>query len=169
MIGIQSAGTLVGAAKTLNFVGTGNSISTNGETINIEISGGGGGGGSAGSAGSGNTPPTDPPQGNDAGTSNSSKGAGGGGATSAGAGVNTGCFSNVAGAGGAGAPKLKIKNQPLRRLASNFLIGGVIIKKPHGLKNQINYVGLSGQVSVISSGPSNAYSGRASLGLCDLR
>ena len=45
MIGIQSAGTLVGAAKTLNFVGTGNSISTNGETINIEISGGGGGGG----------------------------------------------------------------------------------------------------------------------------
>ena len=45
MIGIQSAGTLVGAAKTLNFVGTGNSISANGETINIEISGGGGGGG----------------------------------------------------------------------------------------------------------------------------
>ena len=45
MIGIQSAGTLVGAAKTLNFVGTGNSISTDGETINIEISGGGGGGG----------------------------------------------------------------------------------------------------------------------------
>ena len=45
MIGIQSAGTLVGAAKTLNFVGTGNSISANGETINIEIAGGGGGGG----------------------------------------------------------------------------------------------------------------------------
>ena len=44
-IGIQSAGTLVGAAKTLNFVGTGNSISANGETINIEIAGGGGGGG----------------------------------------------------------------------------------------------------------------------------
>ena len=45
MIGIQSAGTLVGAAKTLNFVGTGNSISADGDTINIEISGGGGGGG----------------------------------------------------------------------------------------------------------------------------
>ena len=45
MIGIQSAGTLVGAAKTLNFVGTGNSISADGDTISIEIAGGGGGGG----------------------------------------------------------------------------------------------------------------------------
>jgi len=44
MVGIQSAGTLVGAAKTLNFVGTGNLVTTDGETINVEISGGGGGG-----------------------------------------------------------------------------------------------------------------------------
>jgi hypothetical protein len=44
MIGIQSAGTLVGAAKTLNFVGNGNLVTTDGETINVEISGGGGGG-----------------------------------------------------------------------------------------------------------------------------
>ena len=44
MVGIQSAGTLVGAAKTLNFVGTGNTFAVNGETIDISISGGGGGG-----------------------------------------------------------------------------------------------------------------------------
>ena len=44
-IGISSGGTVVGAAKTLNFIGDGNLISTNGETINIEISSGGGGGG----------------------------------------------------------------------------------------------------------------------------
>jgi len=45
MIGIQSAGVNVGAAKTLNFVGTGNTFAVNGETIDISISGGGGGGG----------------------------------------------------------------------------------------------------------------------------
>ena len=45
MVGIQSAGTLVGAAKTLNFVGTGNTFAVNGDTIDISISGGGGGGG----------------------------------------------------------------------------------------------------------------------------
>ena len=44
MVGIQSAGTLVGAAKTLNFVGTGNTFAVNGDTIDISISGGGGGG-----------------------------------------------------------------------------------------------------------------------------
>jgi len=43
-IGIQSAGTVVGAAKTLNFVGTGNTFSMNGDTVDISISGGGGGG-----------------------------------------------------------------------------------------------------------------------------
>jgi len=44
-IGIQSAGTVVGTAKTLNFVGTGNTFRVDGETIDISISGGGGGGG----------------------------------------------------------------------------------------------------------------------------
>lgn len=47
-IGIQSAGTLVGNVNTLNFVGTGNSISLNGGTIDVSISGGG-------SAGAGGT------------------------------------------------------------------------------------------------------------------
>jgi len=43
-IGIQSAGTVVGTAKTLNFVGTGNTFAVNGETIDVSIAGGGGGG-----------------------------------------------------------------------------------------------------------------------------
>ena len=44
-IGIQSAGTSVGAAKTLNFVGTGNTFLDNGDgTIDVAISGSGGGG-----------------------------------------------------------------------------------------------------------------------------
>lgn len=46
-IGIQSAGTLVGYAKTLNFVGAGNTFLQNGDTIDISISGGGGGGGAS--------------------------------------------------------------------------------------------------------------------------
>jgi len=50
MVGIQSAGTLVGAAKTLNFVGTGNTFAVNGDTIDISISGGSGGGGGLGTA-----------------------------------------------------------------------------------------------------------------------
>ena len=45
MIGISSGGTAVGAAKTLNFVGTGNTFAMDGDTVNISISGGGGGGG----------------------------------------------------------------------------------------------------------------------------
>ena len=44
-IGIQSAGTVVGAAKTLNFIGTGNTFAMNGSTVDISIAGGGGGGG----------------------------------------------------------------------------------------------------------------------------
>jgi hypothetical protein len=44
-IGIQSAGTVIGAATTLNFVGTGNTFAVNGNTIDISIAGGGGGGG----------------------------------------------------------------------------------------------------------------------------
>ena len=44
-IGIQSAGTVVGAAKTLNFIGTGNTFLDNGNgTIDVSISGSGGGG-----------------------------------------------------------------------------------------------------------------------------
>ena len=44
-IGIQSGGTVVGAAKTLNFIGTGNTFVMNGDTVDISISGGSGGGG----------------------------------------------------------------------------------------------------------------------------
>ena len=44
-VGIQSGGTVVGAAKTLNFIGTGNTFVMNGDTVDISISGGSGGGG----------------------------------------------------------------------------------------------------------------------------
>ena len=48
-VGIQSAGTSVGAAKTLNFIGSGNTFLDNGDgTIDVSISGGGGGSGSGG-------------------------------------------------------------------------------------------------------------------------
>lgn len=50
MIGIQSGGVNIGAAKTLNFVGTGNTFAVNGETIDVSIAGGGGGGGGLGTA-----------------------------------------------------------------------------------------------------------------------
>jgi len=43
-IGIQSGGTVVGTAKTLNFVGTGNTFAVNGDIIDVSIAGGGGGG-----------------------------------------------------------------------------------------------------------------------------
>ena len=44
-IGIQSAGTVVGTAKTLNFIGVGNTFLDNGDgTIDVSISGSGGGG-----------------------------------------------------------------------------------------------------------------------------
>lgn len=43
-IGIQSAGTLIGTATTLNFVGTGNTFAVNGNIIDVSIAGGGGGG-----------------------------------------------------------------------------------------------------------------------------
>ena len=49
-LGIQSAGTVVGTAKTLNFVGSGNTFAMNGDTVDITISGGGGGGGGIGTA-----------------------------------------------------------------------------------------------------------------------
>ena len=41
-IGIQSAGTPIGVANTLNFVGTGNTFAVNGNIIDVSISGGGG-------------------------------------------------------------------------------------------------------------------------------
>ena len=43
-VGIESGGVSVGAAKTLNFIGSGNTFSQTGDTINVSISGGGGGG-----------------------------------------------------------------------------------------------------------------------------
>jgi len=47
-IGIYSGGTAIysGIITALNFVGTGNTFSTNGNTVNISIAGGAGGGGS---------------------------------------------------------------------------------------------------------------------------
>ena len=47
-IGIQSSGTLIGNAETLNFVGTGNTFALNGSTIDVSISGGAGVGGTWG-------------------------------------------------------------------------------------------------------------------------
>jgi len=48
-VGIQSAGTIIGAGITqLNFVGTGNTFALNGTTVDISIAGGGGGGGAIG-------------------------------------------------------------------------------------------------------------------------
>ena len=48
-IGIQSAGTQIGAGITqLNFVGTGNTFAVNGTTVDISIAGGGGGAGAGG-------------------------------------------------------------------------------------------------------------------------
>ena len=44
-VGIESGGVSVGDAKTLNFIGVGNTFKDNGDTIDISISGGGGGAG----------------------------------------------------------------------------------------------------------------------------
>ena len=45
-VGIQSAGTIIGAGITqLNFVGAGNTFLLNGTTVDVSIAGGGGGGG----------------------------------------------------------------------------------------------------------------------------
>ena len=43
-IGIQSGGDVIGVAKTLNFIGAGNTFAMDGETVDISIAGGGGGG-----------------------------------------------------------------------------------------------------------------------------
>ena len=39
-VGIQSSGTVIGNAETLNFVGTGNTFAVNGSTIDVSISSG---------------------------------------------------------------------------------------------------------------------------------
>lgn len=43
-IGIHSGGDVIGVAKTLNFIGAGNTFAMDGETVDISIAGGGGGG-----------------------------------------------------------------------------------------------------------------------------
>jgi len=43
-VGVSSAGTSIGNAKTLNFIGLGNTFAVDGDTVNISIAGGGGGG-----------------------------------------------------------------------------------------------------------------------------
>jgi len=43
-IGISSAGDNIGIAKTLNFIGAGNTFKVDGDTIDVSIEGGGGGG-----------------------------------------------------------------------------------------------------------------------------
>ena len=43
-VGITSAGYNVGTAKSLNFIGLGNTFAVEGDTVNISIAGGGGGG-----------------------------------------------------------------------------------------------------------------------------
>ena len=44
-VGVSSAGTSIGNAATLNFIGAGNTFAMNGSTVDISISGGGGGSG----------------------------------------------------------------------------------------------------------------------------
>ena len=45
MVGIQSAGTLIGTAQTINFIGAGNTVLDQGDgTLDVSISGSGGGG-----------------------------------------------------------------------------------------------------------------------------
>ena len=43
-VGVSSAGTSIGNAKTLNFMGLGNTFAVEGDNVNISIAGGGGGG-----------------------------------------------------------------------------------------------------------------------------
>ena len=44
-VGIQSAGTLIGTAQTINFIGAGNTVLDQGDgTLDVSISGSGGGG-----------------------------------------------------------------------------------------------------------------------------
>ena len=50
IVAIQSGGVAIGTVRTLNFVGTGNSVLLNGNTVDIQITGGGGGGSGVGFA-----------------------------------------------------------------------------------------------------------------------
>ena len=43
-VGVSSAGTSIGNAETLNFIGLGNTFAVEGDAVNISIAGGGGGG-----------------------------------------------------------------------------------------------------------------------------
>ena len=43
-VGVSSAGTSIGNAKSLNFIGLGNTFAVEGDAVNISIAGGGGGG-----------------------------------------------------------------------------------------------------------------------------
>ena len=43
-VGVSSAGHIIGNAKTLNFIGLGNTFAVEGDNVNISIAGGGGGG-----------------------------------------------------------------------------------------------------------------------------
>ena len=45
IVGIQSGGVAIGTVRTLNFIGAGNTVQVNGNTIDISIAGGGGGAG----------------------------------------------------------------------------------------------------------------------------
>ena len=45
IVAIQSGGVAIGTVRTLNFIGTGNTFSVSGNTIDVSIAGGGGGGG----------------------------------------------------------------------------------------------------------------------------
>lgn len=83
-IGIQSAGTSVGSATTLNFIGVGNTFAVNGNTIDISIAGGGGGAGSTYPIG------TTPGSGGGPGGPYAGGGAGGAGNNGGDGGVNTG-------------------------------------------------------------------------------
>ena len=47
IVAIQSGGVAIGTVRTLNFIGTGNTFSVSGNTIDVSIAGGGGGGGGA--------------------------------------------------------------------------------------------------------------------------
>ena len=45
VVGVQSGGVAIGTVRTLNFIGAGNTVQVNGNTIDISIAGGGGGAG----------------------------------------------------------------------------------------------------------------------------
>ena len=62
-IGISSAGSSIGNATTLNFIGAGNTFAVNGSTIDISIAGGGGGGGGGANVNISTSTPSSPSSG----------------------------------------------------------------------------------------------------------